>query len=349
MSYVAAVVAWVLPVAGSWAGVVATNNAVPYPQLVQPQGTAEDPTIFLYDGYQRNFDLVGQGLDIGTYYPYIALHIINQSMIRSTRIWFLGGDYPNKVDESGNTDAYPGHQTMLLDNSVMSTGQFRVGSKSSHNTLIIRNQATMSVGNGLYIDQWDYESDNTVIVTGAGTSLSVTNGALFVGYGISSNESLSVLQGARVTVGTATIAQHLLVRYAHDSRVTVSGAGSTLRVFGRLTLGSHTTHCYNNRLTVEDGGLVKIDGTLNNAYNTSKTPNSIRLTNGGTLALKGTYTSNTLSTLLAAGESDVYTVGPGVGDLAGYTVWKAAVAPKPKVTLLLLSGGSDTTRWKTIR
>lgn len=318
------------------AGIVATNNAVPYPQLVSPAGTSNNPTIFLFDGYSRNFDLVGQGLDIGTYNPYIALHIINQSVIRSSKIWFLGGDYPNKVGESQDPTDYPGHQMMLLDNSSMTTGEFRVGSKNSDNTLLVRNQATMSVGKGLFIDMYDGVGNNAVVVTGAGTSLSVTNGPLYVGYGNSSNENLSVLAGASVIVGTPTITQRLRMRFSHNSWVNVSGAGSTLRVTGNLTLGESSTYCHNNRLIVADGGLVKIDGTLSSASNATKTPNGIRLTNGGTLALKGTYASNTLSTLLAAGESDAYTFGPGVGDLAGYTVWQAAEAPKPKVTLLLL-------------
>lgn len=318
------------------AAVVAVNGAVPYPQLVIPAGTPDNPTIFLFDGYSRNFDLVGQGLDIGTYNPYIALHIINQSVIRSTRIWFLGGDYPNKIDESGDPNAYPGHQAMLLDNSTMTTGEFRIGSKNSFNTLTIRNGATMSVGKGLFIDMWDKVGNNAVIVTGTGTSLSITNGPLYVGYGNSSNENFSVLAGASVTVGTPTISQRLRMRFSHNSWVSVAGIGSTLRVTGNLSLGENSTYCHNNRLIVADGGLLKIDGILSSAYNATKTPNSIRLTIGGTLAMKGTYASNTLSTLLAAGESDAYTVGPGVGDLVGYTVWQAAEAPKPKVTLLLL-------------
>lgn len=320
------IVAGLCLVAGAaMGGVVAVNDAVPHPQLVSPEGTAADPTIFLYDGYYKNFDLVGQGLDIGTYYPYIALHIVNQSVIRSTRVWFLGGDYPNKPGESGDTDAYPGHQTMILDNSDMTTGEFRVGSKSSHNTLIIRNQATMSVGKGLYIDKWDNEGENAVVVTGAGSSLSITNGALFVGYGNSSNENLSVLAGASVTVGTAAVPQRLLIRHANRSWVRVAGAGSTLWVTGGFSLGDSNVTCFGNRLIVEDGGLVKIDGPLTGAANAALGAHGIRLKSGGRLALKDSSTTDTLAALLAAGESDKHTLTPGTGALAGYSVWEADV------------------------
>jgi T5SS/PEP-CTERM-associated repeat protein len=330
---VAAAAALVISAASAWAGVVATNDAVPWPQLVGPEGTSDDPTIFLFDGYTRNFDLVGQGLDIGTYHPYIALHIVNRSVITSSRIWFLGGDYPNKVDESSDPNAYPGHQTMILDNSSMTTGEFRVGSKSRNNTLIVRNQAKLSVGKGLFIDHWDGTANNSVVVTGAGSLLSVTNGSLYVGYGNSSNETLSVLDGALVTVGTSAAPQWLRMRSAHNSTVTVSGAGSTLWVTGGLTLGENSTHCHNNRLIVADGGVVKIDGTLSSASNATKSPNRVRLANGGAIALKGSHDAHPLlSTLLAAGESAAASVGPGTGELAGYTVWQAAAGTASKNT-----------------
>ncbi len=304
-------------------GVVAVNDAVPWPQLVVPEGKADDPTIFLFDGYHRNFDLVGQGLDIGTYHPHIALHIVNQSAIRSTRIWFLGGDYPNKVDESGDPNAYPGHQALLLDHSSMTTGEFRIGSKNGNNTLTIRNGATMSVGKGFFIDMWDGVGDNAVVVTGAGSSLSVTNGAFYVGYGNCSNENLSVLAGASVTVGTSAIPQRLLMRHANRSWVRVAGAESTLWVTGGLSLGDSSVTCFGNRLIVEDGGLVKIDGNLTGAANAALGAHGIRLKNGGRLALKGSSTTDTLAALLAAGESDKYAFAPGTGALAGYTVWEA--------------------------
>ena len=90
---------------------------------------------------------------------------------------------------------------------------------------------------------------------------------------------------------------------------------------------------------VEDGGLVKIDGTLTSVANASLGANGIRLKNGGRLALKGTYNTNTLAALLTAGESGEYTFAPGTGDLAGYTVWTAASDPEPdKTSLLIISG-----------
>ena len=322
-------------------GVVAVNDAVPHPQLVSPAGTAADPTIFLFDGYYKNFDLVGQGLDIGTYNPYIALHIVNQSIIRSTRIWFLGGDYPNKVGESQDPTDYPGHQTMLLDNSDMTTGEFRVGSKNSDNTLIVRNGATMSVGKGLFIDKYDGVGNNAVVVSDVGTSLSVTNDALYVGYGNSSNESLSVLAGASLAVGTPTITQRLRMRFSNRSWIRVAGSGSSVWVTGNCSLGESNVYCFDNRLIVEDGGLVKIDGTLTSAANATLGANGICLMNGGRLALKGTPPSATMtliSNLLTAGESGGYAVGPGAGSLAGYTVWEAA-AERPTGTLLLIYGG----------
>lgn len=333
LNLVVAVVAATMSSVSAWAGVVATNDAVPWPQLVGPEGTSDDPTIFLFDGYTRNFDLVGQGLDIGTYHPYIALHIVNRSVITSSRIWFLGGDYPNKVDESSDPNAYPGHQTMILDNSSMTTGEFRVGSKSRNNTLIVRNQAKLSVGKGLFIDHWDGTANNSVVVTGAGSVLTVTNGPLYVGYGNSSNECLSVMQGAVVTVGTPSAPQWLRMRSAHNGTVTVAGAGSTLWVTGGLSLGENSTHCHNNALVVADGGVVKIEGALTSAANPAKPPNRIRLANGGRIALKGTHDAHPLlTTLLAAGESSAATVGPGVDELEGYTVWTAeadALEPKP--------------------
>jgi hypothetical protein len=223
---------------------------------------------------------------------------------------------------------------MLLDISVMSTGEFRVGSKICDNRLIVRNGATMSVGKGLFIDMYDGVGNNAVVVTGTGTSLSVTNGAFYVGYGNSSNENLSVLAGASVTVGTTAIPQRLRMRSSNRSWIRVADAGSTLWVTGNFSIGENGTTCFKNRLIVEDGGLVKIVGTLTSVANASLGANGICLRNGGRLALKGTPSSSTktlIATLIAAGDSGVWTVAAGTGDLAGYTVWEA-----PMGTLLVL-------------
>jgi hypothetical protein len=342
-----------LTAATAIAGVVAVNDAVPYPQLRDPAGTSEDPTVFKYDAYTKDFGTL-QGLDIGTYNPFIQLHVVNQSKITSSKIWFVGGDYPNKSWESQRPEDYPGSQTLLIDNSSMSTGELRVGSKNSNNTLLLRDHASLSVGLGLYINRHEGVinsngvSGNAVRVTG-GSTLAVTGGDLFVGYGDSSNESLIVTEASTVTIGDDTTSRRLRMRFSHESLVRVAGAGSKLFVTGSMSLGESNTLCHSNRLILEDSGELWIRNAaggapLSSTFVAGKEANKIMLANGS-LVVHGDQTgNNTLANMIWVSDGKEYldgTLGNIVeagkfsatyheeGKYAGFTVFTGGVVPEP--------------------
>lgn len=345
----------IVAASSSFAGVVATNDTVPYPQLVSPAGTSADPTIFKYDAYTKDFG-TQQGLDIGTYHPFIQLHVLNQSKITSSKIWFVGGDYPNKTWESNNPADYPGNQMLLIDNSSMSTGELRVGSKNSNNTLLVRNNASLSVGLGLYINRHEGVintngvSGNTVRVEGTST-LTVKGADLFVGYGDSSNESLVVTGGSSVTVGDETTSRRLRMRFSHDSKVRVAGAGSKVFVTGTVSLGEGNTYCYGNELVLEDGGELWIRNTsggapLSTVFVPGKEANKIHLANGSLVVLGNQTANNTIANLIWVWDGTQYVDGVlgnvqdagkfsatyhADGKYAGYTVFTGGSVPEPAV------------------
>lgn len=344
----------------SLAGVVATNAGVPWPQLVSPEGTDSDPTIFLYDGYTHQM----AAIDIGTYYPHIQLKLINQSNITvSPGITFLGGDYPNMPGESGDYNAYPGHQSLIVDNSTLTTAQFRIGSKNSYNTMFIRNGGTMNVNGVFYLDQWVGTNHNAVNVT-TGSTLNLSS-TMYLGYGgtntgtyagSSSNESLTITGGSTVNIGTPASPQGLYMRYTHDSFIRVSGELSKLYVTDRLTLGSHSTYCYGNKLIIENDGEVWIRNSTNpisSPYNTSEEMNKVQLADGS-LVISGNQTANSaIANLIWVWDGTQYvdgTLGSGAGrysatyyttgEYAGYTVFTGGTPiPEPGAMALLSLGG----------
>ena len=361
---IAAALLTVLTGAPGFAGIVAVNDAVPYPQLFSPTGTSDDPTVFKYDNYVRDFGAM-QGLDIGTYHPFIQLHVVNQSRITSTKIWFVGGDYPNKTFESQRPEDYPGSQTLLIDDSTMSTGELRVGSKNSNNTLLLRNGASLDVGLGLYINRHEGVINsngvrgNSVRVTGRST-LTVNGGDLFVGYGDSSDEGLVVTDGSTVTVGNDAASRRLRMRFTHDSHVRVSGAGSRVFVTGGVSLGESNTYCYGNKLTLDNGGELWVRNAgggapLSSTFVPGREMNKVQLA-GGALVVFGDQTANaTIQNLIWVWDGDAYVDGarasaplqPGQfsavyhtdGSYAGYTVFTGGVPlPEPASAALGLGG-----------
>lgn len=130
--------------------------------------------------------------------------------------------------------------------SGLSVGYFGRG------TLTVSNGATVSAGDGYSIGTQS-GSTGLVIVTGAGSSLSISSG-LNVGFG--GTGTLDISNGGSVSAGYANIGAN----FGSNGVVTVDGAGSSLSTtgfLGYLIVGNSGT----GTLTVSNGGTVTTGGS----------------------------------------------------------------------------------------
>ena len=167
------------------------------------------------------------------------------------------------IDTSSWT--YVGSNAASSNNSVLVTGTnslFRsgqdlvLGLDGSGNSMVISNGATVKVTNELVLGYSSYSSNNTVLVTGAGTLLDVYAGgnasAMDVGLGGSGN-SLVISNGATVLTTRGGVSDNGGV----SNSVLVTGAGSLWSNSDGIYLdsgfgGSAT-------LTIASGGTVAAD------------------------------------------------------------------------------------------
>lgn len=136
------------------------------------------------------------------------------------------------------------------------SGDLRVGSSGSSNSLMIADGGRVNVGGNSYIGYNASTTNNSVSVTGAG-SIWNNNGTLYVGSNGPANR-LTVTDAGAASARSLVIGQQAS---ATNNLVTVSGGTLTVTNAdkGRVWVGQSGSY---NRLRVSGGGTVLVDSNL---------------------------------------------------------------------------------------
>ena len=167
--------------------------------------------------------------------------------------------------------------------SLTLSGKLYVGQYGSSNTLVVSNQGSVLVGDDLAIALDSASSNNSVVVTDAGSSLTVTNGkSLNIGWSGSSN-GLIISNGASATAATVSVG---VSSDSVSNSITVGGGSGTssLSVTGDLNVGYGGS---GNTLTISTNGLVSATSTKIGG-DTNANGNSVILS-GGALTNSGDF------------------------------------------------------------
>jgi T5SS/PEP-CTERM-associated repeat protein len=217
-------------------------------------------------------------------------------------------------------------------------------------TLAIRGGGAVSSGSGVISD--GYYSTGAVTVDGPGSTW--TNSSdLTIGY--EGDGTLDITGGGAVSNGSGRIGY----KSGSTGAVTVDGAGSTWTNGGDLTVGYIGRYGYST-LAITGGGLVSVAGTLTIDYREDDC-SFVKMSTEGMLALFGDaddsladfldlldpghgtdairYWNEDISDwahITGATPGVDYSLSPGIGDLAGYTV---LTVPEPATLALLAVGG----------
>ena len=195
------------------------------------------------------------------------------------------------------TGAYAGYESNSANNMLIVTGmgstlnagsEFMFGENGLDNQLIITNGGLITVAGLFAVGKYlrvntnnnPVANNDTVLVTGAGSLLSISN-TLYVGYSGVGNQ-LTIAAGGEVKDIKGVLGQ------ANDSgnqnnRVIVTGANSKWINSDVLLVGDTTS---GNHLTITNGGLVvNTDGQL--GYAASITVNSTNTVDNNTVLVTG--------------------------------------------------------------
>ena len=173
----------------------------------------------------------------------------------------------------------PGNSlTINSGGSVNAGGNLYLGHFSADNSLTISNGGVLNSPGENYIGDGTAASNNTVVVTGAG---SVWNGSavtFMVGNNGSSN-SLTIADGAQFNLPT-TIYPSCYVGYVGgNNRALVTGAGSVLNAATATFVGTYSS---GNSLTIANGGTVnQSGGTTFVGFGGSTSLNTYTITGAG--------------------------------------------------------------------
>jgi autotransporter-associated beta strand protein len=168
--------------------------------------------------------------------------------VGSTWIGYYEGDSNNSLRVSGS-NAFYGNRDGLI----------AVGTSGSGNSMVVSNGA-VAKGVQIMMGYNSSSSNNSVLVTGAGSTLNLTNGTLIVGYSGSGN-SLVVSNGAQVNSDRSYVG----INGANNSAL-VTGAGSLWSNQATVQIGTANSwgSSGSGTLTVANGGTLKSTG--NNPY-----------------------------------------------------------------------------------
>ena len=225
------------------------------------------------------------------------------------------------------------------------SGALYVGNGGSGNMLTVSSGATVAVGggtNGTVVGFSAGASNNSVLVTGSNTSLSITK-ALFVGYGGSGN-SLTISNGASVTVACTGDGDYLSLgeNGGSSNTLTVTGASTLTVNAGAQSLYGiwigDSDGSSDNRMVVSDGGKVYSTGESGIGCVQQSGDTEALITGAGSL-----WTNNGVLAIGARdGGNGVVTVANG-GTLAVTEIQIANLTNTSAGTLNIGSlGGSDT-------
>jgi T5SS/PEP-CTERM-associated repeat protein/autotransporter-associated beta strand protein len=238
--------------------------------------------------------------------------MVNAGSISNNTLFTLG------YSTSGNTliltnggvvdagDTFTGDYFTSSNNSILVTGagsllsnsiEFDVGTSSSSNSLVISNGGVV-VAQRTFVNREAIDtSNNSILVTGAGSLLS-NSIALYVGYYGSSN-SLVISNGGVVDAPSTYLGNENIL--SSNNSILVTGAGSLLNNSIELDVGAASS---SSSLVISNGGVVDAQDTY---VGNSSSNNSILVTGAGSLlsnsiALYVGYYGNGTLTIASGGK-----------------------------------------------
>jgi T5SS/PEP-CTERM-associated repeat protein len=203
-----------------------------------------------------------------------------------------------------NSFGFVGNDASSSNNSVLVTGAgslwtnsrpLYVGNSGSGNSLVISNGGTVVVNSWSSIGNGAISSNNSVLVTGAGSRWTI--GEVDVGYRGSGN-SLVISNGGTVVAGNSFIGSGTA---SSNNSALVTGAGSLWTNSGTLIVGGSQFFgaAGGNSLTVADGGSISATSLTIAASNTST--GTLNIGRFGTNDAAGTINAPTIAFGLGIG------------------------------------------------
>ncbi len=267
-------------------GFNSSNNSV----IVTDSGSSVNAQSFSFIGYNGSFN---------------SLVISNGGTVLGVESYI--GYWEDPIPSSNNRVQVTGSNSLWSNSDTVTVGCF-----GNANSLLVSNGGTVITGTNLFIGQgadssfatWPQPSNNRLMVTGSGSSLT-NGGALYVGYYGASN-ALTVSEGGRVInlgngyIGYATTTYYGANNYsASNNSVLVAGSNSLLSNADSLYVGYAGS---SNTLVISNGGTVSIGGGSSAiGYASNSTGNSVLVTgesalwnNAGSLYVGYAGSSNVL-------------------------------------------------------
>ena len=202
-------------------------------------------------------------------------------------------------DGSGTSSAYTYTDTLTIKGGAsveVGDGDIAVGNYSGGAILRVEAGSSITCASSGALGYSSYSTGNSMYITGSGASVtftSSTDGDFTVGNAGGSNY-LEISDG-----GVLSCAYRGALGYASTSSgnsVLITGGGSRWTVASNFYLGASGS---NNVLTVADGGMLMVGGTLSITYVSGYvTGNYLQLSNGF-LALAGEYSASEIEALLS--------------------------------------------------
>ena len=212
------------------------------------------------------------------------------------------------------------------NNAVTNGGEIYSGNSSGNDETITSNNNGVVVGYGMNA------SNNSVVVTGSGSSLYACYD-LTVGYNGSGN-NLVISNGGLVAADIATNNTGVVVGYgtnASNNSVVVTGSSSSLTAANNLTVGYNGSV---NSLVISNGGVIAASNTIIGEANTASN-NSALVTGAGSML------TNSSSLKVGDAGSGTLTVANG-GLLTSASMTIAAGTGSSGTLNIGTLGGSDT-------
>lgn len=324
------------------AGLIAENAAVPA-AMTATTGTENDPSLYRFDNYVKDFGSSSITLGTASGASWIRLEIRNGATVTTTGT-------ANRIgsDNAGYTNQFCS-VVVTGTGSALTMGTSRLGARSPNNSLIVSDGATVNLTGDMTSGYNDtpVATNNFVLVDNATINIGSTRFRL--GYGLGHDyHTLWVRNGGVLTASTGRIG----VRWGKYCDFRVEGEDSLIEIgyasANALALGESTANCHHNTVTLIDGGTVKLTnsgGTFTVLEDANQGGSGVRFA-AGIFAVAGNRTTHVPYTKAWLWDGDSWEPAPsdwvgtyyadeaaataaGYAGFGGYTVFTGGEAMNP--------------------
>ena len=187
----------------------------------------------------------------------------------------------------------------------VASASLNLGWYGQNNSLLVTNSGVVFVGNNLTVGRWGSSSNNTLTITGSGSTVTVASNFSLGLQGI--NNHLSVLNGGRLLVGADSIVggpNAYLTPESSGNIAVVDGKNSQWLTAGFMYFGLRGS---DNQLQISNGGSVGVSNAMYIGSFSSSSNNTVLVTGYATLG----GGSNQASALNVAGNLYIGNSGAG--------------------------------------